>query len=377
MLAAVAPRAALDRCPGLLRPFLAADGALVRLRVPGGRLPVVTLTAALSLAEEHGAPLVQLTTRANLQVRALPDPLPAAFVGGVESLGLLPSATHERVRNILAAPLAAGLRPLVEALDRALMADRRLADLPGRFLFAVSDASGSVLGEPWDVAYQQLSPTTGRLLVGDRGLPVAPAAAVEALVSRALAFLATRSGPGVWGVRDLPRDGAFWDGLEPARVTPAAPLAPGPAGPDLVAGVPLGFLRRAHVAALAAVTDDIVLTPWRSVVVPGGAGTVEALRAAGLVTRADDPASRLSACVGAPGCGRSRSHTVSLATTALARLGSDTLPGGARVHVVGCERRCGARDHDTVLIAPDRPQAVVDALRCGPEHDAPPREEPA
>lgn len=186
---------------------MAQDGAIVLVRVPGGHVGVDTLSAFLAVGERWGAPAVQLTSRGNLQVRALPVPLPEAAVLAVEATGLVPSASHERVRNILAFPLAGDLGGLVADLDAALQADPVLAGLPGRFLFAIVDASGSGLTEPWDLAYQRRSATDGVLLVRAAGrapvpagsavpllgMPCPPAAAVAALVARARVFLDSRS----------------------------------------------------------------------------------------------------------------------------------------------------------------------------------------
>ena len=61
-----------DLCPGVFRPWPADDGALVRLRVPGGHLSRTTLLALLDVAESYGDGRVHLTKRANLQLRALP-----------------------------------------------------------------------------------------------------------------------------------------------------------------------------------------------------------------------------------------------------------------------------------------------------------------
>ena len=123
------------------------------------------LSSLLDVAVDAGEPVLQLTPRAGIQLRALPDPVPDWVVDRVEATGLLPSATHERVRNVLASPLAADIDPLVGELDAALCADARLADLPGRFLFAVADDSGSVLSEPFDIAYQKVDDERGLLLV--------------------------------------------------------------------------------------------------------------------------------------------------------------------------------------------------------------------
>lgn len=370
---AVSDRFPLDRCPGLLRPFIADDGALVRLRLPGGRIATSVLRDVVRIAGAFGAPVVQLTSRGNLQLRALPDPLPLALVEAVEATGLLPSASHERVRNILAAPLATELGPLVESFDAALTAEPRLARLPGRFLFAFSDASGSVLSERWDVAYQRLSSSSGVLYAGQLGREVPPAHAVAAMVGVALRFV--ESAPeGAWNVRDLPSDSPVLDGLDPWPLVPAPPLRPGVVGRDVVCAVPLGMLTAEHVDALASLTDTAVITPWRSVVVPDGADDLEALRRAGLVTEPDGPWARISACVGAPSCRRTTATTLGLARSAAETVAARRLAVEHDVHVVGCERRCGARSSDRVLVAPPTVDEIVTALANTP--DEPHRGEP-
>jgi len=342
----------------VLRPYVTGDGALVRLRIPGGRIDITVLVDLMALAGEFGAPLLQLTSRANLQLRALPDPLPEALIGRIEATGLLPSATHERVRNILAAPLALGFRPMVEALDEAITADPTLADLPGRFLFALSDESGSVLSEGWDLAYQSLSADRGLVLAANHAIEVARVDAVPELIHRAHLFLQLRSGADVWTMDDLPVDSAVFDVMNSHAVQAAAPLEPGPVGDDLVVGVPLAMVRPAQLDALAAVTGELVLTPWRSFVVPGGARHGAQLAKAGLATTRESPWARLTACVGAPSCARTQTRTLDLATSASTR----TIGGGTRIHIVGCDRRCGEprADHLT-LISPADADEIVSA----------------
>lgn len=358
----VSLRSSADQCPGLLRPFPADDGAIIRLRLPGGRVTVSALSRLLTVAERSGAPVLQLTSRGNLQVRALPTHLPPDVVDAVVATGLVPSPTHERVRNILAAPLARDLDPLVAAFDAALCADPVLARLPGRFLFAFSDASGSVLSERWDVAYQRLSSDSGLLYAGRSGRALAPADAVAGMLAVARRFV--DSAPeGAWNVRDLLEDSPVLDGLGPVAPAAAAePLRPGRNGAAVVAGVPLGMLTREHVHALAGVTDEVIVTPWRSIVVREGSDDLSTLRGAGLVTEPGGPWARLSACVGAPSCRRTTVTTLDLARSAAELVASRRLTVRHDVHVVGCERRCGTGASVHVLVAPPTVNPVVAAL---------------
>ena len=354
MLAAVSAQPQLDRCPGLLRPHVAEDGALVRLRLPGGRIAVSVLSEVLAAASTDGAAAVQLTSRGNLQLRALPDPLPDRFVKRVEATGLVPSASHERVRNIIASPLAPDLASLVAELDAGLVADPTFAGLSGRFLFALSDPSGLVLSEPYDLAWQSTGGEDGVLLAGGRGMVVPRVRAVPELLARARAFLVCRASDSVWNVPELPGDAPVFAGMTAYEPVVAAPLTPGVVGDDLVAGVPLGFLTNDHVQALAAVADTVVVTPWRSIVVPRGAAVSSDLASAGLVTQRDSPWSGLSACIGAPACAKGRCSTLAIAEGVAEACGADPglRKGGRRVHLVGCERRCGARPGDMVAVAP-------------------------
>lgn len=366
MLGAVPSRQIHDRCPGVLRPFAADDGAIVRLRLPGGRTDTTELVDISALAEEFGAPFVQLTSRGNLQLRGLPEPLPEPFVRTVERLGLLPSATHERVRNIVADP-SPELDWLVSELDDRLQRDDALATLPGRWLFALSDETGPSLDAPYDVAFQQFSPTSGRLLAGRQSRPCSPAEAVSALLGVANRFLTLRDSDAVWNVRDLPSDSPLFVGFETFDSAPTVSrraAGSGPIGANVVEltelGVPLGFLTPTLVAALVATLGSsarIVVTPHRSLVLPADTSpeALDELIAAGFHC-ATDPRRRVTACIGAPFCRRTDSPTVEFARSTPAP------EADGRLHIVGCERACGRpTSTHTLVVAPRSADDVADA----------------
>ncbi len=362
---------AADRCPGLLRPHHADDGALVRLRVPGGALTAEMFAALRSVSDEFGDGRIHLTSRANVQLRALPTgpdgQLPGRIVDVLRTAGLLPSPRHERVRNIVCSPLSgiaggrADVRGLAGALDRTLCADPGLAALPGRFLFGIDDGRGDVAGMGCDVLALAETPGRARIVAGDLAGPAVPLHAVPgALIALARGFAGAADGR--WRVRELPRRGAE---LLDGHATGTLPYAPAPAmaygalpGGALSVLAPLGVLTPEQGDALAAAAGGdgtLIVTPWRGiVVVPQEAprcGALARLADSGLATTADSPWTRVTACVGAPGCAKSAGDTHAAARAAAAgppgQVSSgpfQTLPAHVTlpVHVVGCPRACGA-----------------------------------
>ena len=128
--------------------------------------------------------------------------------------------------------------------------------------------------------------------------------------------------------------------------------------------VPLGLLTPDMAAAL---TGPLRITPWRSVVVPGGAARSAELAHAGFVTTPDSPWTVLTACAGAPSCGRTDTSTREVAREAAPFVD----PEGPPVHVIGCERSCGhpAREH-AIAMNPATAADVVAAQRFPREKDS-------
>jgi precorrin-3B synthase len=348
-----------DRCPGVLRPHLAADGAMVRVRVPGGQTTGSALGRLSHIAQEFGNSDLQLTSRGSLQIRGLPDPLPRGLVHAVQGAGFLPSEIHERVRNIVGSPLtgirggATDVRPLIATLDAGLCAEPRLASLPSRFLFAVDDGRGDVSGAPFDLGYQAVDHDHGWVLIGgaERGLFIPARDAVPLLLELAHRFLtASQKFDQVWHVRDLAHWATTVPGVRVVEVPHEMTAAPlGVVADAASVQVPLALLTPAQAATVeACATGSVVITPWRGLMLPGAACRLPELAAVGLV---DDPASHwsaISACVGAPSCASSLINTRAHAT-AMVQSGSP-LP---RTHISGCERRCGAPTGDyRDLVAP-------------------------
>src|SRR5689334_18609570 len=98
-------------CPSTYRLHQAPDGGLVRVRVPGGRLGVPQLRALADTAEACGDGTIELTNRANLQLRGVRAERMVELRHRLEPVGLSgPTVAIEDRRNVLASP-AAGLDP--------------------------------------------------------------------------------------------------------------------------------------------------------------------------------------------------------------------------------------------------------------------------
>lgn len=392
-----------DRCPGALRLHEAADGYLARIRVPGGLLTSDQVIALADAASTLGDGQLSLTARGNLEIRGLDAADGDRLSRLLDSAGLLPSATHERIRNIVASPAAGldgsgvsgSLVDAVRALDRLLCDTARAADLSGRFLFGLDDGRGDVLALQPDVAAQWVSTDHVEVSLGRTPVLVLPAEAMPAaLTVAAVAFLNARDAvrETAWRITELVNPtatvaaivGALRASFPQARPVTGSPVsapvethpvtpAPGPLGADAVA-LPL-LLGTAPattwltLASIAASADGLVrTTPGRSVVIAGL--TADARRELldqagelGLITHAGDPALGVSACTGLPGCASSARDVRGDVLDALAtvvRDGHTRAPARLPVHVSGCERRCGhprSPHREAVAIPAEHPDA--------------------
>lgn len=352
-----------DACPGALQVHRAADGGLARVRLPGGMIEPRQLEALAQAATRFGSPAMELTSRGNIQIRGVADA--GGLADAVTAAGLLPSPTHERMRNIVASPLSgrlggtADVREWVHRLDAAICAEPALAALPGRFWFGIDDGRGDVSGLAADVGAHVFGESVAVLLAGrDTGVRIAPTDVMATLVSVAKHFAEIRDN--AWRITELADISVLVDGL-PRTVAPGAtwpPVSRPPVGwiaqddgrVALGAAVPLGVLEARVAEFLAAIEAPILVTPWRSVLLcdldDGVADTaLRVLAPMGLVFDAGSPWLDVSACTGSPGCEHSAADVRADAASAVDE------PSTTHRHFVGCERACGSPPAGEVLIA--------------------------
>lgn len=253
---------------------------LVRLRLIGGRVSGRSLRALVEVAERYGDGRVRLTSRANLQVRSLPGEhgtLDPDVLVAIEATGLLPTRTHELVRNVMTSPqsgLAGGrvdLRSAAAELDTLLCADPALATLSGRFLFVLDDGRGDLVDHPCDLGLVALDDTSVQLRVGSGWGEVVPASKAPAHLADLASRFAVRRGDGPnapWHVRELGEPLAPPSEPDPRLPEPAAALPFGEVPGGRHVEVPEPGLDRTAVAELTSGVDHVIVTPWRGVLIP-------------------------------------------------------------------------------------------------------------
>jgi precorrin-3B synthase len=352
---------ALDACPGVLTLHPARDGLVARIRLPGGYASATRWRALARLSAEFGDGGIDLTARGNVQLRGLREADAEALAAAAFAAGLLPSAEHDRARNITASPLAGlggrpALRDLVDALDAALLTGPEFAALPGRFLFALDDGSGGASLASSDLGLSHAAGGFDLFVAGRHtGVRVPAAEAVAAVLAATRAALAAGVGDSVTRIAALADDGqslaAAVGGALGAAAGPDSRLSLGASsrGAAVVVAARLGRLTGDQVATIAGLVAPgevarVGIAGRLVIPVASAAGAALArLAGCGLIVDADDPMGDVTACSGAA-CHRSLADV---------RGAARPVSEYRKTHWAGCERRCGCPPDAEPVVALD------------------------
>lgn len=329
-------------CPDAWRPMAAGDGLLVRVRPRLGRMSRDQLLGLCEAAQRYGNGQIDMTNRANLQIRGVREAAWKPLVRDLVDRGLVDAdPLRERRRAILVAP---DWRPGDDTHRIAAELDQRvgeLPDLPAKFGFAIDAGCAPLLGgDPGDIRIER-GIGGGLILRADGrsdGAVLAPGAEIAGLI--ALAHWFVESGGREAG--RMRRHAAILPHWAEGRESPApsAPsLSPGRHPLGAAQGLAFGRIDAARLDETVGSTaaGAVRTTPWRILLVEGGPPAPAA-----------DWLPGVDACVGRPACPQA-----TVETRALARRLARHVTGG--LHVSGCAKGC----------ARARPAAVMLTGRAG------------
>ncbi|MBM3653249.1 MAG: precorrin-3B synthase [Alphaproteobacteria bacterium] len=364
-------------CPGAFAPMPSGDGLLIRAKAIGARLTAAQAREIARIAKDCGNGLIDLSQRAQLQLRGISEATIVEALRRLETIGMLaPNADAERVANVIASPLT-GLAPgafdanaLAAELAAALQRDATLRALQPKLGFLLDDGGAlSLKGVEADIRIE--AATKGEIAlrvagVADRAALVAEKDALDAALRLARAFIELRDRH----ANRFRRVRTLVEALGAQALAGAAGLelrgfarthAPAQrahiygaqrCGTIAYAGVgaPFGRWRESELAAVAdfaqgAGAGELRLTPWRALLIV--TPEIEAARKIvaqaqdhDLITSADDERLAVVACPGAPECpqalAETRAHVMDLAPLAQKFVGAD----GVGLHLSGCAKGC-------------------------------------
>jgi precorrin-3B synthase len=364
-------------CPGALRPMPSGDGLIVRLRPFCGAFSLEQARGLADLARRLGNGHIDLTRRANLQLRGLVEQRLPELHAALGKLDLIdPDAETEATRNLMVAPLAGldpaekrDVRPIARAIAEGLAGDESLRALPAKFGLLVDGGGAvSIANERADIVLLAidagialgLDTPTGTQWLG----ATPPDAAAAAALMAARAFLDVAGSATHIRMCGLSADGTaevaavLMPMLQSCQMTlPTTGRTLGAFGTAVGVAAPFGRLEAEQLRRLSSLAEEagateLRLSPWRTVYfgardAAAARQAVDAARLVGLIVDPNDPLLQIEACPGAPDCQSSsvdaRGDARRLAALAAAH-GYD-----GSIHVSGCAKGC-ARSAPSKLV---------------------------
>jgi precorrin-3B synthase len=385
-------------CPTLLSPMQSGDGWLARVKPSAGKVSAAEARIIADAARRHGNGHIDLTSRANLQIRGLSPRSAEEFAEAIIAAGLADAnPSLEAVRNVMASPLgsddssaAFDSHAVARELEVMLAGDPALWALPSKFGILVDGGGALPLADI--TADVMVRAHDGQLAVyldgGSLSARCAPSSLTETVKALALAFLRlsaqrTESPRRTRALVMAVGEEAIFAETGLAAIDPSARLTSGARSPiGLIAqrafgvGLPFGRIEADSLTRLADLSErygdgSLRTTPWRVLLLTGistvGAETLShEVRVLGLIADETDPRLNVYACVGAPSC---KSASVDARGDA-ARLSA--IIGATRnetLHVSGCIKSCAHRGPTSLTLVGH--EGRYDLIRNGSAGDKP------
>jgi len=338
-------------CPSLYRLAPARDGFIARIRLPLGQLAPEAARAVAAAARRFGNGTIEITSRANLQVRGLAEANGAAFAEMLFASGLGADPAAEDVLNVMVAPTHGrealiDTGPLAKLLLDLLRGTPRYHALSPKFSIGLDGGEAAMpRAHPHDLWLRAVDAENYALGLASSPLAQPLGAVPTAGAEKAVAALLDQVvAGGFTRMRDLlAQQRPNLAGLGPIPALPdadAGAMPLGISGRIVGARPPLGRLTPDMLEALAGFDGEVRLTPWQSVLLVDAADPDAALRTfsdLGFAVTSTAPLAQMIACSGSSGCRSGRADTLGDAPVL-----AEQLDRPMKIHLSGCEKSCAA-----------------------------------
>jgi ferredoxin-nitrite reductase len=406
-------------CPDIYHPAVARDGLLTRLRIPGGVLNQIQCLEIAELLESTGLEYIQVTNRANLQLRGLTQDLALDLLTKLADCGLAAiDPAVDGIRNMMVSPTAGidsqeliDVRPLARDWHEYLTHHPELGVLSTKFSVGF-DGAGTVgiIDRPNDITLLAVSDNEFSLHLGisnrgdapvpvgvrlglDECLPMLAAIAqsyrqgIDLLGGDARRKLRLRDIIRHWGLtefseivqrefngsrrfifKNFDRDRDDCGENENRHLGVHQQNQTGFYYLGIV--LPLGRWTIEQIKGLGKIaarygSGNIRLTPWQNILIPDinqiDLVTVqELITDLGLVQTGNHPSSLLRACAGATGCQFGATDTQQDAIDLSLYLAAKfSLDRPLNIHFSGCDKSCAQHDRADITLWGHQPSPEI------------------
>ena len=338
-------------CPSALMPMMSGDGLLVRIKPAFSRLTSHQAQIIALLSKRHGNGFMDITNRANLQIRGLRQSDYPLMLKDLQDSGIVETHEARDGLNLMLAPFtesqSVGWR-CAEALYNAASA---FPALPSKFGFAIDCGATRYLQHASCDIRVEID-ESGQLLIRLDGCKQGYVTSEETFQSDILQalhwFVSSQNKKRSYNrmhhlvaYSDVPD---IFTTTTPCKNTKS--LYPGCEEDWHVIAVPFGQITADQLLEIADQTQEIIFSINRCLVIDKTAALGQQF-----ITLKDDLRYHVTACAGMPACTNASISTKQLASKICE---SQAILAGKSYHISGCSKGCAMPSNSDICIIGER-----------------------